>query len=209
MVQKFLTQLENLAFKFQYRYMKPKITRERVGRHYAFFHPRPTGKIILEEYKKRLQGRTLKDKSAKGSDPKGKVILVTGVFDILHSEHKKFLRAAKNLGGRLLVGVETDARVKKLKGPDRPINSLPIRLDHLRRLKIADAVFNLPQKFDTNRDWSAFIKKLRPDILAASSSTPHLKNKRRIMKRFGGRVVVVLPHNPKVSTTKVLKSKHG
>jgi len=172
--------------------MKPKITRERVGRHYAFFHPRPTGKIVLDAYSRRTR-----------------TILVTGVFDILHSEHKKFLRAAKNLGGRLLVGVETDARVKKLKGPDRPINSLPIRLDHLRRLKIADAVFNLPQKFDTNRDWSAFIKKLRPDILAASSSTPHLKNKRRIMKRFGGRVVVVLPHNPKVSTTKVLKSKHG
>ena len=54
MVQTILTQLENLTFKFQYWYMKPKLTQERVGRHFAFFHPRPTGEIVLEEYNKRL-----------------------------------------------------------------------------------------------------------------------------------------------------------
>ncbi|KKU14361.1 MAG: Bifunctional protein HldE [Microgenomates group bacterium GW2011_GWC2_45_8] len=205
MVQKFLTQLENLAFKFQYRYMKPKITRERVGRHYAFFHPRPTGKIILEEYKKRLQGRTLKDKSAKGSDPKGKVILVTGVFDILHSEHKKFLRAAKNLGGRLLVGVETDARVRVLKGSGRPVNPLAMRLRQLCQLKIADEVFALPEKFATEADRLAWLKKLQPDILAVSASDPNLPAKRKLMSCVGGRVIVVLPHNPKISTTKMLE----
>jgi len=172
--------------------MKPKITRERVGRHYAFFHPRPTGKIVLDAYSRRTR-----------------TILVTGVFDILHSEHKKFLRAAKNLGGRLLVGVETDARVRVLKGSGRPVNPLAMRLRQLCQLKIADQVFSLPEKFATDRDRAALIKKLRPDILAVSASTPNLSSKRLIMKRFGGRVVVVLPHNPKVSTTKVLKSKHG
>ncbi len=192
MVQKILTQLENLAFRLQYWYMKPKMTRERVGRHFAFFHPRPTGKIVLEEYQRRLQGSSLK-------------VLATGVFDVLHAEHKKLLRAAKNLGGRLLVGVETDDRVKQLKGQDRPVNPLTVRLQNLKRLKIADEVFALPEKFATERDHAALIAQIKPDILAVSSSTPNLDSKRRIMKRFGGRVVVVLPFNPKVSTTKMLK----
>jgi len=193
MVQTILTQLENVAYRLQLWYMKPKMTSERVSRHFAFFHPRPTGKIVMEEYRKRLQGPTLK-------------ILITGCFDVLHIEHKKFLRAAKALGGRLLVGVETDARVRQLKGPGRPVNQLAVRLRALRRLGIADEVFTLPNQFNDLNHFTNLIKKLRPDILAVSSSTPNLSVKRQIMKRFSGRVVVVLPHNPKISTTAMLKS---
>jgi len=195
MVQKLLTQLDHLAYRLQRWYMKPKMTRERIGRHSAFFHPRPTGKIVLEEYKKRLQGSTLK-------------VLITGCFDGLHSEHQKFLRAAKKLGGKLLVGVETDARVKQLKGPSRPVNQLTVRLRALRRLGIADQVFALPNQFNNLNHFTDLIKKLRPDILAVSSNTPNLPVKRQIMKTFGGRVIVVLLHNPKISTTKMLKSTH-
>ncbi|KKS79397.1 MAG: hypothetical protein UV54_C0035G0008 [Candidatus Beckwithbacteria bacterium GW2011_GWA2_43_10] len=54
MVQKILTQLDYLAYRLQLWYMKPKMTVERVGVHFAFFHPRPTGKIVLAEYQKRL-----------------------------------------------------------------------------------------------------------------------------------------------------------
>lgn len=190
MVQKIITQLDNLAYRLQRWYMRPKLTTERVGRHYAFFHPRPTGKIVMAEYKKRTQK-----------------VLITGVFDILHSEHKKFLLAAKNLGGQLLVGVETDERVRQLKGLGRPVNSLPVRLKNLRRLGIADKVFPLPKRFNNLNHFSKLIANLRPDILAVSASTPNLPVKRKIMKRFGGRVVIVLPHNPKISTTKMLRSK--
>ena len=201
MVQKILTQLDRLAFWLQCWYMKPKITSERVGRHYAFFHPRPTGKIVLEEYNRRL-----KHLRGERSSRLGGVILVTGCFDVLHAEHKKFLLAAKNLGGNLLVGVETDARVRQLKGPDRPVNALAVRLKNLQRLKIADEVFALPQQFNDLNHFTKLIAKVRPDILAVSSSTPNLPVKRRIMKRLGGRVVIVLSHNPKISTTKMLKS---
>jgi len=196
MVQTILTQLENVAYRLQLWYMKPKMTSERVSRHFAFFHPRPTGKIVMEEYRKRLQGPTLK-------------ILITGCFDVLHIEHKKFLRAAKALGGRLLVGVETDARVRQLKGPGRPVNQLAVRLRALRRLGIVDEVFTLPNQFNDLNHFTNLIKKLRPDILAVSSSTPNLPVKRKIMKQIGGRVTVVLLHNPKISTTKMIKSKHG
>lgn len=198
--------LEFLAYKFQYFYMKPKMTRERVGRHFAFFHPRPTGEIVLQKYQQRLQGPTLKDKSSKRSDLIGIKILVTGVFDILHSEHKKLLSAAKNLGGILLVGLETDARVRQLKGQGRPINPLRFRLKNLQQLGIADKVFALPKKFNDLNHFTALINQIRPEILAVSASTPHLAVKRRIMKQFAGRVVIVLPHNPKISTSKLLKS---
>jgi cytidyltransferase-like protein len=210
MVQTIFTQLDDLTYRLQLWYMRPKMTRERVSRHYAFFHPRPTGEIVLEEYRKRiqaLQGRNLKFKSSKRSDLV-KTILVTGCFDVLHPEHLKLLRAAKNLGGRLLVGVETDARVGRLKGPGRPVNNLAVRINNLKRLKIADKVFPLPEKFNAQSGRLAWLKRVRPDILAVSASTPHLAAKRRLMKQIGGRVVVVLPHNPKISTTKMLKSNN-
>ena len=203
MVQKILTQLDYLAYRLQRWYMKPKMTSERVGRHYAFFHPRPTGKIVVEEYNRRL-----KHLRCERSSHLGGVILATGCFDVLHTEHKKFLLAAKNLGGKLLVGLETDKRVRQLKGPGRPVNRLTVRLRVLRRLGIADEVFALPNQFNNLNNFTSLIAKIRPDILAVSSNTPNLPVKRRIMKRAGGRVVVVLPHNPKISTTTMLKSKH-
>lgn len=204
-----LDKINSLSFHFQYSYMKPKITREQVGKHFAFFHPRPTGEIILTKYQQRIskdsplhsEGESLLDKS--------KTILVTGCFDVLHAEHKKFLRAAKNLGGKLLIGVETDTRVRQLKGPGRPINSLKTRLKNLRQLKIADQVFALPKQFNRPEDYKKFIVKIKPDILAVSASTPFLWNKRQLMASIGGEVVVVLPHNPKISTTKMLKSTHA
>ncbi len=180
--------LDFLSFKLQYAYMKPKMTRERIGRHYAFFHPRPTGEIVLKKYYDRTR-----------------IILVTGVFDILHGEHKKLLSAAKKLGGILLVGVETDTRVRQLKGQGRPINPLRLRLKNLQQLRIADKVFALPKKFNDLNHFTSLINQIKPDILAVSASTPHLAVKRRIIKRLGGRVVIVLPHNPRISTTKMLQ----
>ena len=138
----------------------------------------------------------------------GGVILATGCFDVLHTMHRRLLAAAKKLGGILLVGVETDQRIRRLKGQGRPVNPLNVRLKNLQQLGIADKVFALPKQFNDLNHFTALINQIRPDILAVSASTPHLAVKRRIMKRSGGRVVIVLPHNPKISTTKVLKSKH-
>ncbi|MBU1322622.1 adenylyltransferase/cytidyltransferase family protein, partial [Patescibacteria group bacterium] len=183
-----LDKLEFLSFHLQYAYMKPKITREQVGRHFAFFHPRPTGEIVLKKYYNRTR-----------------IILVTGVFDILHQEHKKLLLATKKLGGILLVGVETDQRVRQLKGQGRPVNPLNVRLKNLQQLGIADKVFALPKQFNDLNHFTSLINQIKPKILAVSANTPHLTVKRQIMKRFNGRVVIVLPHNPKISTTKMLK----
>lgn len=133
-------------------------------------------------------------------------VLVTGCFDVLHEEHRKLLQAAKKLGGRLLVGVETDERIRRLKGIGRPVNNLADRINNLKAWWIADKVFGLPEKFDEHEDYEKFIAEMRPDILAVSESTPFMTNKKELMPKYGGKVVVVLPHNPNISTTKMLKS---
>ncbi len=132
-------------------------------------------------------------------------VLVTGVFDLLHQEHLAFLKKAKKAGDILIVGLETDARVNKLKGPDRPVNSLTARLINLKALKLADQVFTLPEKFNQPTHHRALINQIKPDILAVSSHTANLTAKRKLLKSIGGKVLVVHSHNPKFSTTKMLK----
>jgi len=133
------------------------------------------------------------------------IILVTGVFDLLHSEHVAFLQNAKDLGGRLVVGIESDSRVRKLKGEGRPVQSALERKKTLIALKFVDKVFILPNQFETESDHLHLLKLVKPDILAVSSHTPHLDVKRRLMKQVGGKVVVVRNHNPNISTTKILQ----
>ena len=133
------------------------------------------------------------------------IVLATGVFDVLHREHIAFLRKAKQTGDLLLVGVETDERVRVLKGPDRPVNQERVRAANLMQTGIPDEVFLLPQDFDDPREHRAFIRQVNPDILAASSHTPYLEEKRAIMNSAGGELRVVHKHNSEVSTTKLLE----
>lgn len=137
---------------------------------------------------------------------KPKVVLVTGVFDVIHGEHVKFLKKAKQLGDKLVVALESDYRVKKLKGKDRPINSQKIRKNNLEKLKLADKVMILPEKFDTPEDHLKFLRLIKPDILAVSSHTAHQKQKRHLMQMIGGELVVAHQHNPEISTTKLIKT---
>lgn len=130
-------------------------------------------------------------------------VLVTGVFDILHQEHLAFLHKAKKLGF-LVVGIESDVRVKKLKGEGRPINGQEVRLENVRKLHIADELCILPEQFSSSDDHRQLLMKIQPTILAVSSHSPHLDKKASLMKEIGGRVEVVHQHNPDVSTTLLL-----
>lgn len=138
---------------------------------------------------------------------KKKIVLVTGVFDVLHEEHKRFLEAARKEGDFLLVGIESDVRVRKMKGESRPYFPEEKRKDHLEAWKIADSVFILPEKFSQPADHDAFIAQIRPHVLAVSEHTAHLPEKMQILQKYGGVVKVVLPHNPEVSTTRILESE--
>lgn len=129
------------------------------------------------------------------------VVLVTGVFDLFHKEHKLFLQRAKELGDILVVGVESDLRVRQLKGENRPIWNEEQRVSAIMKTKIADVVFVLPQKFSRPSDHEALIERIKPNFLAISSHTPHQSEKQSIIEKFGGQLVIVHQHNPKVSTT--------
>jgi cytidyltransferase-like protein len=130
-----------------------------------------------------------------------KVVLATGVFDLLHIEHFRFLEKAKNAGDRMIVGVETDQRVQSLKGGMRPINEREIRLEQLEALKVVDLAFALPEKFNSQSDWELFMDSLKPDVYAVSSGSPYLENKLAICRKFGIRFQVVHRHNPKHSSS--------
>lgn len=136
-----------------------------------------------------------------------KITLVTGVFDVLHQEHSLFLSKAKAIGNYLLVGLESDVRVKKIKGKNRPINNENKRVSNLNLLNIADAVFILPEKFDKPEEHEAVIKQIKPSILAVSSHTKHIKEKEVIMEKYKGKVVVIHDHNPEISSTIILKGQ--
>jgi|SRR5579859_1896710 len=134
------------------------------------------------------------------------IVLVTGVFDLLHEEHIKFLRAAKALGDFLVVGIESDARVRQIKGEGRPIESEQLRAQKLCNTRIPDAVFVLPEKFGDSADHKQLISEILPNYLAVSEHTAHQTEKRILVEEFGGQLKVVLPQNPLVSTTQKIEN---
>lgn len=83
-----------------------------------------------------------------------KRIFVNGTFDVLHLGHLAMLNFAKNLGSHLLVAIDSDERIKRLKGDNRPINSLYERKTFLENLKAVDQV----EVFDTDEELIDLIK---------------------------------------------------
>ena len=90
-----------------------------------------------------------------------KIVFTNGCFDILHAGHVTYLEQARRLGDRLLVAVNDDASVARLKGPHRPINPLSRRLRVLAGLKSVDWVVSFPE--DTPE---TLISQIRPEVLA-------------------------------------------
>ncbi|MFZ9760391.1 MAG: D-glycero-beta-D-manno-heptose 1-phosphate adenylyltransferase [Candidatus Kapaibacteriota bacterium] len=91
---------------------------------------------------------------------KKRIVFTNGCFDILHKGHVAYLQAAKSLGDILIVGMNTDDSVKRLKGSERPVNSLEDRAFVLSSLRSVDYVV----PFDEDTPLS-LIESIMPDIL--------------------------------------------
>jgi cytidyltransferase-like protein len=212
---KLLDLIDGLLFGWQFLYMYPHMSREEVGWGRAFFHPRLTKKMIYKRWRQSLlllAKQKLKNKlkeEVRKKSRENKVVLVTGVFDLLHQEHFNFLAKARQAGDILLVGVESDVRVRQLKGEGRPVNSALIRKKNLQRLGLCDLIFVLPDDFSNLAARLKLLKTIKPDILAVSSHSPFLSEKIRMMKQVGGRVVVVHQHNPAISSSKLIGQKES
>lgn len=89
-----------------------------------------------------------------------KIVFTNGCFDILHVGHVRYLSKAKKLGNILIVGLNSDKSVKKLKGDNRPINIFEDRAMLLSSLRFVDLVIIFEEKTPEN-----LIKKIKPDIL--------------------------------------------
>ena len=89
-----------------------------------------------------------------------KIVFTNGCFDILHVGHVRYLSKARSLGDKLVIGLNTDASVRKLKGPDRPVNRQKDRAEILAALSAVDHVvfFSEPTPIK-------LIQALEPDIL--------------------------------------------
>lgn len=115
------------------------------------------------------------------------IVFTNGCFDILHAGHIKYLEAASNLGQRMIVAVNDDASVKRLKGATRPINILDSRMYLLASLSCIDGVVAFPE--DTPLE---VIKKLQPDILVKGGDyNPETIVGAQEVISWGGKVEVI------------------
>jgi D-beta-D-heptose 7-phosphate kinase/D-beta-D-heptose 1-phosphate adenosyltransferase len=92
-------------------------------------------------------------------------VFVNGTFDILHRGHLELLNYTKSLGDFLLVGIDSDDRVKEKKGPTRPIYNQEERKFFLENLKSVDSV----DIFSSDNDLESIIKSFKPDIMVVGS----------------------------------------
>ena len=138
---------------------------------------------------------------------KKRVVLATGVFDLFHQEHRLFLDKAKQAGDWLIVGVESDRRVREMKGEGRPVQPERERLKQVQEYTSVDCGFLLPELFSNQKDWENLMASVSPAIYAVSSHTSHLENKQRICAMVGCELRVVHHHNPEISTTQLLNAR--
>ena len=89
-----------------------------------------------------------------------KIVFTNGCFDLLHVGHIRYLSQAKKLGDFLIIGLNSDRSVKKLKGKDRPINSFEDRATLLSALNSVDLVIKFKEQTPEN-----LIKEIVPDVL--------------------------------------------
>jgi rfaE bifunctional protein nucleotidyltransferase chain/domain len=132
------------------------------------------------------------------------ITLANGCFDLLHVGHVRYLGAAKELGGRLIVAINSDDSVRALKGEDRPLMPAEERAEILAALSDVDAVVIFPEP-----DVRALIREIRPDIQAkgtdyTSMNVPELD----VVIECGGRVEIV--GDPKNhSATEIIRTRLG
>ena len=134
----------------------------------------------------------------------GKVVFTNGVFDLLHSGHVDVLLAARSQGDALVVGLNTDASVRRLKGPTRPVRGENERAYVLASLELVDAVVTFDA--DTPLDLS---RALKPAVLVMGGdySVEPVVGADDVLA--GGGKVIIVPLTPGHSTTSTVERLRG
>ncbi len=129
-----------------------------------------------------------------------KVVFTNGCFDIIHKGHVNYLKEAKKLGDVLIVGVNTDESIKRIKGEKRPIIPLESRMEVLDSLKPVD--FVIPFHEDTPEE---LIKVIKPDVhVKGGDYKEEDLPEAKIVRSYGGEVKII-PTIGGYSTTKIIE----
>lgn len=126
------------------------------------------------------------------------VVFTNGCYDILHPGHIRLLEGARSLGDVLILGLNTDSSVQRLKGPSRPIMAENLRGEMGAALEAVDAVTFFDE--DTPRE---LIAAVLPDVLIKGADWAHFIAGREEVESAGGRVLTV-PLEPGYSTTNIV-----
>jgi rfaE bifunctional protein nucleotidyltransferase chain/domain len=133
-----------------------------------------------------------------------RIILANGNFDLLHVGHVRYLRGAKELGGKLVVAVNSDESVRALKGDRRPVMPAEERAEIVAALADVDAVVIFSEL-----DVRALIREIRPDIQAKGTDyTMDSVPERDAVAEYGGRVAIV-GDSKNHSTSEIIRTRLG
>jgi rfaE bifunctional protein nucleotidyltransferase chain/domain len=149
-----------------------------------------------------LSRHELQKRVAEWRQAGSQITLTNGCFDLLHVGHVRYLRAARELGGKVVVALNSDASVRALKGEGRPAIPAEERAEILAALADVDAVVIFPEK-----DVRAIIREIRPDFHAKGTDyTVESVPERAEVEACGGRVVIL--GDPKNhSATEIIRSR--
>jgi rfaE bifunctional protein nucleotidyltransferase chain/domain len=128
-----------------------------------------------------------------------KLVFTNGCFDLLHPGHVRYLARARALGDRLVVAVNTDASVAKLKGRGRPLVPLDERMEVLAALEVVDYVLSFEEETPAR-----VIREIVPDVLVKGGDWPKEKIVGRDTVESVGGKVLSLPFAPGYSTTNII-----
>jgi rfaE bifunctional protein nucleotidyltransferase chain/domain len=134
----------------------------------------------------------------------GRVVFTNGVFDLLHPGHVDVLLGARRAGDCLVVGLNSDASVRRLKGPDRPVRSEAERAYVLAAFEMVDCVVLFDE--DTPLE---LIRTLRPDVLVKGGDYHEGTIVGAPDVRGWGGEVLVIPLTPGQSTTNIIRTLRG
>ncbi len=132
-----------------------------------------------------------------------KKVLVGGCFDLLHYGHIRFLEEAKKFGDTLIVALESDENVRKMKGDGRPIHTQEQRKAMLEALSCIDEVMVLPP-MNSHQEYHDLVTRVAPQVIAITQGDPLESNKREQATKAAAQLIVI-PKIPTPSTSQLAK----
>ena len=131
-------------------------------------------------------------------------VLVGGCFDIFHYGHLSFLKEAAKKGDFLIVVLESDEFIQKLKHR-LPFHNQRQRAEILYSLKVVNMVIQLPY-FEDGKEYFNLVNKIKPKIIAVTKNDPMIKNKQMQIDQVGGKLEVVIENLNNFSSKKIYET---